>query len=117
MVPDHFVDHEANELLAEFGIEIGFDRQRAQAFDLKRLAARIARRETGLGLVLAYRLGDAEAFGEHVDQRRVDVVDALTIAGENRIVLRRMRLAGHGGAGLAGIPRLPSARRIAICAA
>jgi hypothetical protein len=61
-MPDYLVDHEADELLAELGVELGFDRQRAQALDLARLARGIARRQARLGLVLADRLGDAEAL-------------------------------------------------------
>ncbi len=50
MVADHLVDHEADELLAELGVELGLDRQRAQALDLARLAAGVAGRQAGLAL-------------------------------------------------------------------
>lgn len=82
MVADHFIDHEADEFLAEFGIEIGLRRQLAQPGNLPRLAVRIGGGQGGARLVFAHSLGDAEAFGQHVDQRGVDIVDAAAEAGK-----------------------------------
>jgi hypothetical protein len=59
--------------------------------------ARVARRQAGLGLVLADRLGDAEALGQHVDQRRVDVVDRLAVAREHRVLVLGLGLLAIGG--------------------
>ena len=50
MVADHFVDDEAEELLAEFGVEIGFDRERAQPLDLAPSRAGIGGGQAGLAL-------------------------------------------------------------------
>ena len=110
VVADDLVDHEADELLAELRVEIGVHGERAQAFDLARLAARVARWQARLGLVLAHRLGDAEALRQHVDQRGVDVVDALAERRKHRIGLGRIGSAGHIRPTLAGIPRLPRSR-------
>src|SRR5687768_10890633 len=54
----------------------------AKAGDLLGLARRVGRRQSVLGLQDANRLGAAEAFGEHVDQRSVDVVDRSAISPE-----------------------------------
>src|SRR5690606_25067697 len=117
VVADHFLDHEADELLAELGIELGVDRQRAQALDLARLASGIARFEPGLRLVLADRLGDAESLGEHVDQRGIDVVDALAVGRQDRVLALRLRFAGHVRGTLARNCRLPIRPWVANCAA
>ena len=86
---DRYRNYWADERLAELGIEIGLDGERAQALDLLRLPPGVAGREAGSGLVLADCLSDAEPFGQHVDQRRIDVVDALAVTREHRIGLRR----------------------------
>ena len=117
VMADDLVDHEADEGFAELGVELGVDGEGAQAFDLTRLAARVAGGEAGLRLVLADRLGDAEPLRQHVDQRGVDVVDALAVGREHRIGLLGLRFAGHMPRTLARNPRLPSARPIAICPA
>lgn len=97
MVADHLVDDEAQELLGEFGVEIGLFRQLPQPRDLAGLAVRIGGGEGRLGLVFAHGLGNPEPLGEHMDQRRIDVVDALAEGREHLIgragVLRIMR---HG---------------------
>ena len=85
MVADHLVDYEAQELLAEIGVEIGIAGQRAQPGDLLHLAHRVGGGQAVLGLVATDRLGHLEPLGEHEDQRGVDIVDALAIAGKRLI--------------------------------
>ncbi len=85
VVADHFVDHEADELLAEVRIEVRVLGQLAQAGYLAFLAAGVGGGQVGLRLVFAHGLGDPEPLCEHMDQRGVDVVDAGAEAGENRI--------------------------------
>ena len=99
MVANDLVDHEAQEFLAELRVQIGFGRQAAQAVYLFTLAGRIGGGQGGAGLVPADRLGDAEPFGQHVDQRGVDVVDALAIAGQHRVAVSRIGRVGHRTAG------------------
>ena len=85
MVPDHFIDHEPDELLAKVGIELGFFCQLAQPGNLPLFAQWIAWWKRVFGLVGTHRLGNAEAFGEHVDQRGVDIVYRGAEAGERGI--------------------------------
>ena len=85
MVADHFVDDETQEFLAEVGIELRVLGQFAQPGDLALFPAGIGRGQGVGGLVGANRLGDAEAFGQHVDQRRIDIVDARAVAGKDGI--------------------------------
>ena len=53
MVADHFVDDEAQEFLAELGVEVGLRCERAEPGDLGGLARRICRGEPGARLVRA----------------------------------------------------------------
>ena len=87
MVADHFVDDEAQEFLAEFGVELALLGQPAQAGDLLLLSRGIGRRQCYLRLVFAHRLRDPEAFGQHVDERCIDIVDAFAETGEDAIGL------------------------------
>ncbi len=87
MVADHLVDDEAQELLAEFGVELRFLGKMPQPRDLAFLAPRVGRRQPRGGLVAPHRLRHPEALGQHMDQRGVDIVDALAIAAQ--------RLVGH----------------------
>lgn len=79
MMADHFVDHEAQELLCEIGVEIRFRRQRTQARDLAFFSARIGGGEAGFGFIGTDGLRDLEPFGQHENQRRVDIVDTLAV--------------------------------------
>ncbi len=85
MVPDHFIDHEPDELLAKIGVELGLFGQLAQAGNLPLFAQRIAWRKRVLGLVGTHCLGNAEAFCEHMDQRGVDIVYRGAEAGKRGI--------------------------------
>ncbi len=76
MVADDFLHDEVEELLREFGIEIGADGEAAQARDLALLARRIGRRQAVLRLELAHALRALEPLGQQVDDGRVQVVDA-----------------------------------------
>lgn len=85
MVADHFVDDEAQELLAEIGVEMRVAGQRAQAADLFVLARRVSGRQAVFGLVAAHRLRHLEAFGKQEDERGIDIVDALAKGGQRLI--------------------------------
>ena len=86
MVADHFLDDEAQKLFAEFGIEACVLSQPPQPRDLALFAARVARRQMVLRFVGPHRLGNAEALSQNVDHGRVDIVDALAITCQNRIL-------------------------------
>ena len=62
--------------------------KRPQPFDLDPFAGFVGGGEFDGGLVATDRLGDLEPFGEEVDQRRVDVVDARAVVGQLRIDTR-----------------------------
>lgn len=76
VVPDHFGNHEIQELLGEFRIQVGFMRQGAQAFDLRFLPVGVARWQLVLGFEVSYALGRLEALGQEEDQLGIEVVDA-----------------------------------------
>lgn len=85
MVADHFIDDEAQELLAELRVQLGLFRERAQPGDLSLLARRIGGGQRLACLVLAHFLRDAEAFRQHVNDRGIDVVDTLAIPRQRGI--------------------------------
>ena len=72
-------------LYQEFGVELGVAGQFTQPRDLAFLAARIAGGQGIFGLVGTDRLGDPKAFGQDVDQRGVDIVDAGAKAVEGLV--------------------------------
>ncbi len=88
MVADHLVDDEAQEFLAEFGIELGVFGEAAQAGDLALLATRIGGGQPAGRLVPADRLGHLEPLGEQMDERGIDIVDALAIALQHVVAHR-----------------------------
>ncbi len=92
MMPDHFLDNKTQELLAKFRIKVGLLREFAQPLDLALFARGIGRGQSNLGLVLTHGLRDAKALSQHVNDRGVDIVDALAIGIEHRIAS-----AGRGG--------------------
>ena len=117
VMADHFLDHEPDEFLAKLGVEVGLLRQLAQARNLRLLAPRIGRGQ-GIGrLVGTHSLSDPEPFRQHMDQRRVDVVDTAAERGELLVGcgLGHHGHAYHGGGPVSkrsrasDSPRLPSA--------
>src|SRR5690606_6711688 len=93
-------------LLGELGIEMRLLRDRPQPGDLLTLASGVRGWHPARRLEPADRLGGLEPLGEQVDERRIDVVDALPVAPEfgTRVV---GRLGGGGG----HRARLPGAAR------
>jgi octaprenyl-diphosphate synthase len=111
MVADHFIDDEAQEFFAEVGVELGVFGQFAQAGDLAFFAAGVAGGQGVGGFVFADRLCDAESFGQHVDEGRIDIVDAGAIACQSSVWGGRERSFNHiRRASTSGqvIPSLPS---------
>ncbi len=76
MVADDFVDDEVEELLGEGRIEIGLCGEFAESGDLTRLARCIGGRHVVLGFEASDPLGAFEPFRKHVNEGRIDVVDA-----------------------------------------
>ena len=92
MVPDDLGDDEVEELLGECRIEVGLDGQRPQPGDLPFFAGRISGRKIMLCLQPAHSLGVLETFGQDMDERRIDIVDACADLFE--FSLRRVSHAG-----------------------
>ncbi len=80
-MPDHFVDDEAQEFFGEIGIELGVVCQLPQAFDLFFFPRRVGGGQAGIGFVFANGLRHLEPFGEHENQSRIDIVDAVAVPG------------------------------------
>jgi len=78
MVPDHFLDDEAKELFREIRVEFGGLGQCTKACNLHLFAGGVGGWQAMLGLIFSDRLGAFEAFCQQVDQRRVDIVDAVS---------------------------------------
>ena len=86
-MPDDLIDDEPQELLAELGIEAGCVGQLTETGDLLGLAVRIGRGEPHLGLVLTDPFRDLEPFGQQVNERGVDVVDAGPAVAEYLVLV------------------------------
>jgi hypothetical protein len=113
VVANHLIDDEAQEFFGKFRIEIGVLGQPAEARDLALLAARIGRGQLMLRLVRAHRLGHLESFGQHMDQRGIDIVDALTITAQPFVAHARPPKAPFARGGILRNPaplRLPHAQ-------
>ena len=65
--------------LGEFRVEVGLGAQPFEPRDLLFLARRVGRRQVVFGLQPAHRLRVLEAFGQRVDEDRVQPVDALAM--------------------------------------
>src|SRR5438309_10516954 len=77
MMANDFLDDEVEELLREIRIQLGVLRQLAQPRDLGGFPRRISGRKVMGCLELAHCLSALEPFRQHMDQRRVDIVDAI----------------------------------------
>ncbi len=86
VVADHFINDETQKLLAELWIKVRFFRKRTQPRNLPLLARGVCRRQRYLGLVFAHRLRDAKALCKHMNDRRIDIVDALTKTCEGHVI-------------------------------
>ena len=93
VMADNFRNDKIEEFLREVGIELGGLREASQARDLRRLARRIGGSETVRRLVTADRLGAFEALGQHVDERGVDIVDAVAQAQQFGMVHGRPQMS------------------------
>ncbi len=82
MVPDHFIDNEAQEFFAEFGVQVSFRCQGAKSLDLPRFTLGIGRRKRSLRLILANSLGYAKSLCQNVNQRGIDVIDTAAEGGK-----------------------------------
>jgi hypothetical protein len=78
MMPNDFLHDEVQEFFGEIGVEMGIDSQSAKTLDLTLFASRVSRGEAPFGLQHAHCLCAAEAFGQHMDQRRINIVDGGT---------------------------------------
>ena len=79
---DDFLDDESEEFLGELGIEIRLFRKPFQAVDLIHLARLVGGREAVFGFEPAHGLGVLEAFGERIDEDRVQPVNTGAVAGQ-----------------------------------
>ena len=77
VVANHFPDHKGEKFFREVGIELGLNRKGAEPGDLGSLTLRISRRQIVLGLVDANRLRAFEPLRQQMDQRRIDIVNAV----------------------------------------
>lgn len=76
VVADHLGDDEIQQFLGERGVEPGALGELAEPGDLAGFAGRVGGRQVVCGFEEADLLGAFEPFGQHMDDCRVDVVDA-----------------------------------------
>jgi hypothetical protein len=82
MMPDDFLHDKIQELLGKIRIELGRLSERTQPRDLLCLPAWIRRREAMSCFEFSDNLRAPETLGENVDQRRIDIVDAVAQASK-----------------------------------
>ena len=74
-----FANDEFEKFLSKIGIEIGTFRQTAQPFDLFFFTRRVRRRQIMFGFERADLFGLAKAFGQSVDEDRVEIINRLAV--------------------------------------
>jgi len=79
---DHFVDDQAEELLAEGGVDAGIGGRGADPGHQLGLASVVGGGEAVGGFVEADEIGDFEALGEETDEVSIDLVDTRPELGE-----------------------------------
>jgi len=77
MMTDHLLDDKGQELLCKIGIELGCPGKGPQPFDLGGFARRIGGRQPVLRLIFPNLLCAFEPFREKMDERGIDIVDAV----------------------------------------
>jgi hypothetical protein len=92
MMADHFADHEIEEFLRKIRVQPGILGQPSQPCDLCLLARRIGGGQMVQRLILADRLGAFEPFGKKVNQRGIEIVDAISQPQQFRIGHARLPL-------------------------
>lgn len=87
VVANHLVDDEAKELLAKRWVESGRVSHGAEPSNLYRFTVGVSRCKADLSFVLTHALGDLESFGEQMNERGIDVVDAGAAFSEHVVVV------------------------------
>ena len=82
MMPDHFVNYEAQEFLGEIRVKLGITRELPKPLDLSFFARGVSRGQCRFRLKLANGLRYFETLGEHKHERSIDIIDAVTKLGE-----------------------------------
>ena len=78
-----FSDDEVQELLGEFGIEVGLFRQIFKPRDLVRFTRGIGRGKVVFGFEFPHSLCVFEPLAQRIDEDRIEPVDAVAVLGEH----------------------------------
>src|SRR5690606_28436460 len=108
VMPDNFSDDEVKEFFGKIWVEIGSLRQRTKALDLQFLAVGIGCCQSPFSLKNTHRLSAAKAFGQHMDQRGIDIVDRS--AQRNKFGGYRVLIVAHDTHFFFGNPGRPPPR-------
>jgi hypothetical protein len=77
VVPNDFMNDKGQELLGKVWVKFADLREMPQTTELLGFSAGIARGQSVLSLQFADSVGTAEPLREHVDDRGIDIVDAV----------------------------------------
>jgi hypothetical protein len=77
VLPNDFIDDKGQKLLGKVWVEFADRRETPQATHLLRFSAGIARGQPVLRLQFADSAGTTEPLRQHVDDRGIDIVDAV----------------------------------------
>jgi hypothetical protein len=77
VLPNDFTNDKGQELLGKVWVEFADRREMPQTADLLGFPPGIAREQSVPGLQFADRMGTSEPLRQHVDDRGIDVIDAV----------------------------------------
>jgi hypothetical protein len=77
VLPNNFMNDKGQELLGEVWVEFADRREMPQTADLLGFSSGIARGQSVLRLQFADSAGTSEPLCQHVDDRGIDIVDAV----------------------------------------
>ena len=82
MVPDDFINDEAQEFLGEIRVKLGITCQLPKSLNLSVFTRRVSGWKRGFRLKFAHGLRYLEPFGEHKHKRRIDIINTVAKAGK-----------------------------------
>jgi hypothetical protein len=77
MMPNDFTNDQGQELLGKVWVEFADSREMPQTAGLLGFPSGVARGQSVLGLQFADRVGTPEPLCQHVDDRGIDIIDAI----------------------------------------
>ena len=91
MLPNDFMNDKGQELLGKVWVKVADHREMPQTAHLLRFSAGIARGQPVLRLQFADSLGTSEPLRQHMDDRSIDIIDAVPQVSKSGSGIGRIR--------------------------